>query len=252
MLMCAQSDLDAAHVEACAALARFDEIHADKTADPDTRMASTSLRAETLAYCEQIRAAMNLLPEAAKPEQKMELPPLRTAASMLRDVSDRKTNRRFKAQLESHVVATSARYGKPIVAAISCLLLCAIPLTGKADSCRLTPDSSRSIERVIDALIQIESNGQPSVIGDDGKAVGLLQIHPVAVREANRIAGENRWKLSDRTCPAKSRAMARTILTWHYLRGVKDPIELACRWNRPFGREAAHYRAKVKDALAKI
>ena len=106
------------------------------------------------------------------------------------------------------------------------------------------------VERVIDALVQIESSGRPAVVGDNGAAVGLLQLHPVAVREANRLAGSKRWMLTDRTCPVKSRAMARTILNWHYQRGVTDPVELACRWNKPFGEPTAKYRAKVRLALA--
>jgi soluble lytic murein transglycosylase-like protein len=237
MLRRAQSDLDMAHSEACYALAYFDAVHADKTADPDSRLAAMSLRAETLEYCGSIRETMNKLPEAAKIRsqeagvrgQETELPPLKTAASMLR-------------KHREGVVATSARHGHPIVALVGCLLLCAIPMAGKADT----------VERVIDALVQIESSGRPAVVGDNGKAVGLLQLHPIAVSEANRIAGERRWKLSDRTCPKQSRAMARTILTWHYQRGVTDPVELACRWNKPFGKTTAHYRAKVKATLAKI
>lgn len=243
MLRRAQSDLDMAHSEACYALAYFDAVHADKTADADYRLAAMSLRAESLEYCGSIRETMNKLPAAAIVQklevrsQPEELPPMRTAASMLKELRESKV----KGQ-KSNVVATSARYGRPIVALVGFLLLCALPMAGTADT----------VERVIDALVQIESSGRPTVTGDNGKAVGLLQLHPVAVSEANRIAGYNRWKLSDRLCPQKSRAMARTILTWHYQRGVTDPVELACRWNKPFGQTTAHYRSKVKATLAKI
>ena len=42
-------------------------------------------------------------------------------------------------------------------------------------------------ECFIEAIIWTESRGNENCIGDSGKAVGVLQIHPVMVREANRI-----------------------------------------------------------------
>ena len=39
----------------------------------------------------------------------------------------------------------------------------------------------------VEAVIWKESRGDASAIGDSGKAVGVLQIHPIMVREANRI-----------------------------------------------------------------
>jgi hypothetical protein len=242
-LMKARRDLDEAHKAACAAMARFQSVKCADIATPDERIAARSLLDQTVPLCKAILCAMQDVPDIARPKgarvEQKELLPLRTAASMLRNHKSAIGNRQ---SLNRGVVATSARHGRPILTAISCLLLCALPMTGKADT----------VERVIDALVQIESSGRPAVIGDGGKAVGLLQLHPVAVREANRIAGSNRWKLSDRFCPQQSRAMARTILTWHYQRGVTDPVELACRWNKPFGQTTAHYRAKVRIELAKI
>jgi len=42
-------------------------------------------------------------------------------------------------------------------------------------------------DKFIEAVIWKESRGNASCIGDNGKAVGVLQIHPIMVREANRI-----------------------------------------------------------------
>lgn len=39
------------------------------------------------------------------------------------------------------------------------------------------------------ALIQVESGGNPSAVGDGGKAVGVLQIHQEVIDDVNRIAG---------------------------------------------------------------
>jgi hypothetical protein len=113
MLRRAQSDLDMAHVEACAALARFDAIHTDKSQPVELRLAATSLRAETLRYCETIRAAMTAIPVAAlqlSRDQKSEVinQPMTLGSIMLSS----------SRPLTSGVVATSARHGRPICAAI--------------------------------------------------------------------------------------------------------------------------------------
>jgi len=252
-LMTARRELDKAHKSACAAMARFQTVKAADILTADERIAARSLLDQTVPLCKAILCAMQAVPEVALPKAernlkletgnlKTELPCTRTAKSLLDE---------FRRKKQPGVVATSARNGRPIVVAV-CLLLALFPMVGKADTCHLPPATSRSIERVIDALIQIESSGRPAVIGDGGAAVGCLQIHPVAVREANRIAGSNHWKLADRTCPAKSRAMARTILVWHVRRGVTDPVELACKWNRPFGDADPQYRAKAEAMLGTI
>lgn len=247
MLRLVQSDLDMAHIQACAALGAFKAIDADKSLEPDVRLAAVSLRNEALVLCGKIVEATNAIPEAAMPKAGRAEIHIRNNNLLPKPVkkTDRVCNR--------GIVARSARYGRPIVAAMTALMICAIPMTGNcSDQSPIANRQSAVIDRVIDALVQIESSGRPAVTGDNGSAVGLLQLHPVAVREANRIAGENRWKLSDRLCPTQSRAMARTILTWHYRRGVTDPVDLACRWNKPFGQTTAHYRAKVRAALGTI
>ena len=41
------------------------------------------------------------------------------------------------------------------------------------------------------AMIQVESNGRDSIIGDNGKAIGILQMHKIAVRSVNKILRKN-------------------------------------------------------------
>jgi hypothetical protein len=111
---------------------------------------------------------------------------------------------------------------------------------------------SEILSIVLSALVQIESGARPNAIGDGGKAVGILQIHPVMVEEANRIHGAARWTPADRRDPQASLAMARTVLAWHYERGVRDPVELACRWNRPDGTAGAEYRKKAEREVGRF
>lgn len=109
----------------------------------------------------------------------------------------------------------------------------------------ITPDQ---IDRLLPALIQVESGGEYRAVGDHGKAVGVLQIWPVMVQDVNRIAG-TRYTLSDRLNHAKSVEMARIFLR-HY--GKSWTIEQAARhWNSGPGSTAGtdKYWNKVRKEL---
>jgi hypothetical protein len=114
------------------------------------------------------------------------------------------------------------------------------------------------IAQVVAALITIESNGNPSAISDNGKAVGILQMWPCAVHEANRreLVEARRqkrqprtWTMKDRYSPAACRAMAAVTLRAHWRRGVTDPVELGCRWRNPYSECPEWYQERVKKAL---
>ena len=63
-------------------------------------------------------------------------------------------------------------------------------------------------DKFIEAVIWKESRGIENAVGDSGKAVGVLQIHPIMVREANRIiamnGGNKAYTYDDRYSRAKS------------------------------------------------
>ena len=44
-----------------------------------------------------------------------------------------------------------------------------------------------SLDVLIKALIQVETNGNPKAIGDNGDAKGILQIHQEVITDVNRI-----------------------------------------------------------------
>ena len=84
---------------------------------------------------------------------------------------------------------------------------------------------------VIDAIILVESEGNPKAVG--GKSVGPLQITPVAVRECNYIletrGSEKRYALADRFDVAKSKEMFLLIQSKY---NPSNDIEKAIRlWN---------------------
>jgi hypothetical protein len=84
------------------------------------------------------------------------------------------------------------------------------------------------LDRLYLALVEVESGGDPRAVGDGGRAVGVLQIHPIMVRDLNRIAGRERWSLDSRLSPTASRAMLEEYLD-HY--GAASYEEAARKWN---------------------
>lgn len=107
-----------------------------------------------------------------------------------------------------------------------------------------------NLTNLITALIAVESSGNDLVIGDQGRAIGCLQIHKAVVLDVNRITGSH-YQHQDMTNRVAARAVCQAYLT-HYGRGATTE-QLARRWNGgPTGdRKAATvaYWAKVKKAL---
>lgn len=112
---------------------------------------------------------------------------------------------------------------------------------------------------LIEALIQVESRGQDSAIGDKhlvgNEAVGALQIRPIMVREVNRILkikkSDKRFKLSDRFSREKTVEMFLIWKDYHHPDGGFETI--ARNWNGgPRGYKnprTEKYWAKVQQEL---
>jgi hypothetical protein len=96
------------------------------------------------------------------------------------------------------------------------------------------------LEKLIDALEIVESSGRADAVGDNGKAVGILQIQPIMIAEVNRIIKLNKinyeFTLADRYCRNKSRDIANIVFR-HYIpiiireRGYYSYQDLARIWN---------------------
>jgi soluble lytic murein transglycosylase-like protein len=72
--------------------------------------------------------------------------------------------------------------------------------------------STLDLDRLIPALVQVESNGNPRAVGDGGKALGALQIWSVVVVDVNRAHG-TRYTHRDAFDPAKAEAICRAYLS---------------------------------------
>ena len=112
-------------------------------------------------------------------------------------------------------------------------------------------DIKDSIDTLIDALCVVESNNKADAIGDGGLAVGILQIHPIMIKDANRILRKEVYTLGDRKDPVKSRKICRVFLL-HYCKGRSLEYMARC-WNggpKGYRKKATlKYWAKVQSKL---
>ena len=107
-----------------------------------------------------------------------------------------------------------------------------------------------NLTNLITALIMVESSNNDLAIGDQGRAIGCLQIHRGVVLDVNRITGSH-YRHQDMTNRVQARAVCAAYLS-HYGRGATTE-QLARRWNGgPTGdRKTATvaYWAKVKKVI---
>ena len=107
-----------------------------------------------------------------------------------------------------------------------------------------------NLNSLISALMIVESSNNDMAIGDQGRAIGCLQIHKAVVLDVNRITGSH-YRHQDMTNRVQARAVCEAYLK-HYGKGCTTE-QLARRWNGgPAGdRKSATeaYWAKVKKHL---
>lgn len=104
--------------------------------------------------------------------------------------------------------------------------------------------------KIMNAIIQVESRGNPSAVSKD--CVGILQIRPILVADVNeylKMKGSNkRFKLSDRLNVEKSKEM---FVIYQKRYNPTNDIEKAIRlWNGGCGYSKAktenYYRKTLK------
>lgn len=110
--------------------------------------------------------------------------------------------------------------------------------------------TAMNLNSLISALMIVESSNNDLAIGDQGRAIGCLQIHKAVVLDVNRITGSH-YRHQDMTNRVAARAVCQAYLT-HYGRGATTE-QLARRWNGgPTGDRKTStmaYWAKVKKEL---
>jgi len=109
---------------------------------------------------------------------------------------------------------------------------------------------------LVDALILVESAGNPNAFNKKENAVGCLQIRPVMVREVNRILrkqnNDKRFTKKDRWDCGLSREMFYIWCNYHHK--VSNDEMIARNWNGgPKGykkQSTEHYWHKVQSQWA--
>lgn len=107
-----------------------------------------------------------------------------------------------------------------------------------------------NLNSLISALMIVESGNNDQAIGDQGRAIGCLQIHREVVLDVNKFTGSH-FRHQDMTNRVAARAVCEAYLK-HYGKGASTE-QLARRWNGgPRGdtkTSTEAYWAKVKKHL---
>jgi len=114
-------------------------------------------------------------------------------------------------------------------------------------------------EDLINACIEVESEGNSQAVGDYGQAIGILQIWKITIDDVNRILGYQAYSYDDRYNPEKSKEIFKIYVDFYgevYQRqtGLAPTDEIYARiWNGgPKGWRkisTGHYWYKVDRQL---
>jgi len=117
-----------------------------------------------------------------------------------------------------------------------------------------TAASAQVSNRLLNAIEQVESHGNSTAIGDQGRALGSMQIWQCVVTDANRIAHTS-YSHADTFDRTKARAIASIYLNYYGRRIGHAPTDqdYARMWNGgPSGHKKTvtlGYWAKIKKEL---
>ena len=122
------------------------------------------------------------------------------------------------------------KFGK--IACLLCMILMLAPINASAGT-KGKKSSQFDWNPVIDAIIEVESEGKADAVDKSGKSCGIMQITPILVKECNRILelkkSSKRYTMQDRFSVKKSKEM---FLLFQSFYNPKNSVELAIRsWN---------------------
>ena len=120
-------------------------------------------------------------------------------------------------------------FKKASVAVMALMFACSALATNSGNKSNET--SGFNWNPVMDAIIQVESEGNPNAVS--GKSVGAMQITPILVKDCNDILkkqkSNKRYTMADRYSVAKSKEMFLIIQQYY---NPENNIEKAIRlWN---------------------
>ena len=120
-------------------------------------------------------------------------------------------------------------------------------LTGNINSQAAKEKEHFNWDRVIEAIIQVESKGNPNAYNTNGDCCGVLQITKICVADVNRILNRKEYTLEDRKKKKKSKEMFRIIQATY---NKENSIEKAIRiWNGGCGYSKAKTEAYYQKVM---
>ena len=136
-----------------------------------------------------------------------------------------------------------------------CMLLLSIPTNASA-GIKTKKSLQFDWNPVINAIIEVESEGDPNAVDKSGKSCGSMQITPILVKECNRILSlrksSKRYSMKDRFSVNKSKEM---FLLYQSFYNPQNDVELAIRsWNGGMNftkRGTQRYYNKVMSKMKK-
>ena len=120
---------------------------------------------------------------------------------------------------------------KKVSLSLMALMMATMTAPAETNAAKSTKTSGFNWNPVMDAIIQVESEGNPNAVS--GNSVGAMQITPILVKDCNDILkkqkSKKRYTMADRYSVAKSKEMFLLIQS-HY--NPENSIEKAIRsWN---------------------
>ena len=139
---------------------------------------------------------------------------------------------------------------KASVAVMALLFACSAFATNSGNKSNET--SGFNWNPVMDAIIQVESEGNPNAVS--GNSVGVMQITPILVRECNDILkkqkSKKRYTMADRYSVEKSKEMFLLIQKYY---NPENSIEKAIRsWNGGIKYSVRATNRYYKKVLARM
>ena len=120
---------------------------------------------------------------------------------------------------------------KKVSVSLMALMMATMTAPAGTNATKSTKTPGFNWNPVMDAIIQVESEGNPNAVS--GNSVGAMQITPILVKDCNEILkkqkSKKRFTMADRYSVAKSKEMFLLIQS-HY--NPENSIEKAIRsWN---------------------
>ena len=143
------------------------------------------------------------------------------------------------------------QYFKKVSVSLMALMMVTTASSG-GSATKSTKTSGVNWNPVMDAIIQVESEGNPNAVS--GNSVGAMQITPILVKDCNVILkkkkSKKRFTMADRYSVAKSKEMFLLIQS-HY--NPENNIEKAIRsWNGGVKYSVRATNKYYKKVMAKL